>query len=167
LAQRKSYVGLLWIAAQCRERPRKMKAPDLTEAFKGGHEFDLGWTLPRRSDANLSRASRKAVQLVSTRINIGLSDGKGITSFSNAPQPLAYPAKGMMTISTCWPVTKLSAVSSRPTPRPWEAHGCGHSSSRTTNAARQPTATLRRARRPWLPSRKAGGGSEPRRSHTR
>src|SRR5436190_17999150 len=87
--------------------------------------------LPRRSDANLSRASRKAVQLVSTRINIGLSDGKGITSFSNAPQPLAYPAKGMMTISTCWPVMKLAAVSSRPTPRPWEAHGCGHSSSRT------------------------------------
>src|SRR5947208_11549409 len=100
--------------------------------------------LPRRSDANLSRASRKAVKLVSTRINIGLSDGKGITSFSNAPQPLAYPAKGMMTISTCWPGDEVVGRIFKANAAPVGRMDTGIHLPRTTNAARQPTATLRR-----------------------
>ena len=42
----------------------KMKAPALTEAFKGGPpRFDLGVDVPRHAKVNLSRASRAMVKI--------------------------------------------------------------------------------------------------------
>jgi hypothetical protein len=50
-------------------------------------------------------------------IRLALGRCKRIISFSGAPRPLAHPANGMMTISTCSPMAKLSAASSTPKPR--------------------------------------------------
>jgi hypothetical protein len=61
--------------------PGKMKAPVFSRGFqREANEFDLEWTLPRRSEANLNRASREEAKGVLHKRNqtSGLSDRKGL-----------------------------------------------------------------------------------------
>ena len=59
----------------------------------------------------------------------------------------------------CLPMAKLSAASSRQTPRRSEKRGCGLSPSGTMRIAHRRTAMLQRERLPWPPLPRAGDGS--------
>ena len=123
---RAALAPLLSPSSTCRTS-RQNESPGFNRGFQGRPmRLDLGVDGPRRSQASLIRPSREAAQAALHRnSNRWAVQWRRITSSSNAPRPLAPPANGTTTISTCSKMAKLSGASSRPMPCRSALLGCG------------------------------------------